>query len=96
MTTPTAADTTNAGAPRCDAPSWSLQRILFLLAGTVTLTGLALGVFVNHWFLLVSALAGANQLLMVAVGWCPMSLLLNHFGVGADRTAAAPSVQTQP
>lgn len=65
---------------------WPLQRILFLLAGTVTLTGVILGVFVNHWWLLLSALAGANQLLMVAVGWCPMSVLLTRLGVGQARS----------
>lgn len=69
---------------------WPLHRILFLLAGTVTLTGIILGVFVNRWFLLLPAMAGANQLLMVAVGWCPMSLLLTRLGFGQ------PSVTTQP
>ena len=62
-------------------PSWPVQRILFLLAGTVTLTGVLLGVTVSPWFLLLPAMAGANQLLMVAVGWCPMSLLLARLGV---------------
>lgn len=60
---------------------WPLQRILFLLAGTVTLTGVTLGATVSSWFLLLPAIAGANQLLMVAVGWCPMSLLLTRLGV---------------
>jgi hypothetical protein len=60
---------------------WPLQRILFLLAGTVTLTGVVLAVSVSPWFLLLPAVAGANQLLMVATGWCPMSLLLTRLGV---------------
>jgi len=59
-----------------------MHRILFLLAGTVTLIGVLLTVTVNHWFLLVPALVGANQLLMVVTGWCPMSLLLARLGVG--------------
>lgn len=61
--------------------AWPLQRILFLLAGIVTLSGVALGVTVSSWFLLLTVMAGANQLLMVAVGWCPMSLLLRRLGV---------------
>jgi hypothetical protein len=61
--------------------TWPLQRILFLLAGTITLTGVLLGVTVSRWFLLLPAMAGANQLLMVAAGWCPMSLLLTRLGV---------------
>ena len=60
---------------------WPLQRVLFLLAGTVTLTGVLLGVTVSGWFLLLPAVAGANQLLMVATGWCPMSLVLTRLGV---------------
>jgi hypothetical protein len=60
---------------------WPQQRILFLMAGTFTLLGVLLGVTVSHWFLVVPALVGANQLLMVAKGWCPMSLLLTRLGV---------------
>jgi hypothetical protein len=66
---------------RPDRRRWPLQRILFLLAGAVTLTGVALGATVSGWFLLLPAMAGANQLLMVAAGWCPMSLLLTRIGV---------------
>lgn len=72
---------TTAPAPTCATTSWHVQRILFLIAGVVTLTGVALGAYVSPWFLVIPALVGANQLLMVAVGWCPMSLLLRRFGV---------------
>ncbi|MFC5175232.1 YgaP-like transmembrane domain [Nocardioides taihuensis] len=68
-------------SPTCSTTSWHVQRILFLVAGLVTLAGVVLGVLVSPWFLLVPALVGANQLLMVAVGWCPMSLLLRRLGV---------------
>lgn len=64
----------------CAAPNTRLQRILFLLAGVVTLSGVVLGAAVNPWFLLLAVLTGANQLLFAAVGWCPMSLLLNRLG----------------
>lgn len=78
MTSCATPTTTSTGA-------WPTQRILFLMAGTVTLTGVVLGAFVNPWFLLLPALAGANQLLFVAVGWCPMSLLLPRLGFGDVR-----------
>lgn len=61
---------------------WTVHRILFLIAGTVTLLGVVLSVAVSRWFLLIPALVGANQLLMVAFGWCPMSLLLTKLGYG--------------
>ena len=73
MSTPTACVTSRG---------WPQQRILFLMAGTVTLTGVLLAVLVSPWFLLLPALAGTNQILMVAVGWCPMSLLLTRLGYG--------------
>jgi hypothetical protein len=61
---------------------WPLQRILFLIAGTVILLGVLLTATVSPWFLLIPTIVGANQLLMVAVGWCPMSLLLSYAGLG--------------
>ena len=60
---------------------WPQQRVLFLMAGLVTLTGAVLGAAVSPWFLLLDALAGANQLLFVAAGWCPMSLVHTRLGV---------------
>jgi hypothetical protein len=66
---------------------WPIQRVLFLMAGTVTLTGTVLAIAVSRWFLILPALAGANQLLMVAVGWCPMSMLLTRVRQRPNRTA---------
>jgi len=60
-------------------------RILFLLAGTVTLIGVLLSATLSRWFLLIPTLVSANQLLMAATGWCPMSLLLNRAGIETDR-----------
>jgi hypothetical protein len=75
----------SASAPVCATnQGWTVRRILFLLAGSFTLIGTALAAFVSPWFLLLPALVGANQLLMVAVGWCPMSLLLGRLGVPTD------------
>ncbi len=71
--------TPTSTATSCSAARpWTKQRILFLLAGTFTLTGTALAAGVNHWFALIPALVGANQLLMVGAGWCPMSKLLDR------------------
>lgn len=54
------------------------QRILFFLAGTFTVSGTALAVGVSVWFSLIPAVVGANQLFMSALGWCPMSRLLDR------------------
>ena len=59
---------------------WPLERVLFALAGTMTLLAAALGAFVSKWFLLLAAFVGVNQWLYVAVRRLP----------GVDR--AAPRV----
>lgn len=56
----------------------SLERALFAIAGSVTLVSATLGALVSPWFLLLTAFVGANQLLFVVAGDCPMSLLLRR------------------
>ncbi len=61
---------------------WPLERVLFALAGTITLTSALLAAAVSPWFLLLTAFVGINQWLYVTVGACPASLLLQKaFGV---------------
>jgi hypothetical protein len=55
---------------------WPLERVLFLLAGTVTLASASLAAFVTPWFLLLTAFVGLNQWAYVSFGACPSSLLL--------------------
>ena len=54
------------------------QRILFFLAGTFTVIGTILAASLNIWFALIPLVVGANQLFMSALGWCPMSRLLDR------------------
>jgi ABC-type transport system involved in cytochrome bd biosynthesis fused ATPase/permease subunit len=54
-----------------DNRRWPLERVLFALAGTITLASAALALTVSEWFLLLSAFVGANQWLYVLVGACP-------------------------
>jgi hypothetical protein len=70
------------GPCRTSQRGWPLERVLFALAGTVTLISAALAAFVSPWFLLLTAFVGANQWLYVAVGACPASLILGRlFGL---------------
>jgi hypothetical protein len=57
---------------------WPLERVLFAMAGTVTLVSVALVALVSPWFLLLTAFVGVNQWLYVAVGACPASLVLKR------------------
>lgn len=85
MTTPALSTTATTSPSRLGvAPEraagrhWPKHRILFLLAGTFTLTGTILAASVNRWFALLPGLVGANQLLLVTTGWCPASALLDR------------------
>ena len=57
---------------------WPLERVLFALAGSVTLFSVALAALVSPWFLLLTILVGINQWLYVLLGACPASLTLRH------------------
>jgi hypothetical protein len=57
----------------------SLERVLCALAGTVTLTSVALSAFVSPLFLLGAMVTGVSQWAYVLVGACPASLLLRRF-----------------
>ena len=60
---------------------WPLERVLFALAGSMTLLAVTLALLVSPWFLLLAAFVGVNQWLYVATGGCPASLALERVGV---------------
>ncbi len=57
---------------------WPLERVLFALAGTMTLLSVVLVALVSPWFLLLTAFVGINQWLYVIVGACPASFILRR------------------
>lgn len=73
--TPTSTCPADAVATRA---GWPLERVLFAMAGTVTLLAVALTLAVSEWFVLLAAFVGLNQWLYVAFGDCPASLVLTR------------------
>jgi len=63
---------------------WPLERVLFALAGSMTLLSALLAALVSPWFLLLTAFAGLNQWLFVVAGAGPASLLLER-GLGIEK-----------
>jgi hypothetical protein len=63
--------------------SWPLERVLFALAGAMTLLSVILAVLVSPWFLALTAFVGINQWLLV-LGGCPASLVLER-GLGIRK-----------
>ncbi len=64
-----------------------IDDLIRLLAGTVTLLGVALTHFVSPWWLLLPTFVGLNLIQSVFTGFCPPSLVLRQLGwVGDDGT----------
>ena len=63
---------------------WPLERVLFLMAGAMTILSAVLAALVSPWFLLLTVFVGANQLAFVAFGDCPSSWLLRRYA-GLER-----------
>jgi hypothetical protein len=76
---------------------WPLERVLFALAGTVTLLSAVLAAAISPWFLLLTAFVGVNQWLYVVLGACPASIVLRRacrlrsavYDSGADPRSVA-------
>lgn len=62
----------------CATAGWPLERILFAMAGTVTLVSAGLAAVVTPWFLVLTAFVGVSQLLYVLVGACPASIVIRR------------------
>lgn len=78
------ASTQSSPTARSSSPSGSLQiirkpdspeKLVRILAGVVTLTGLGLGFFVSPWWYLLTAFAGANILQSAFTGFCPPEIV---------------------
>ena len=65
---------------------WPLERVLFMMAGTMTLLSALLSAFVSPWFLILTAFVGLNQWMYVSFRACPASVVLRKFGVQPQCT----------
>lgn len=63
------------------------EKLVRIMAGTVTLTGLALGFFVSPWGYLVAAFAGVNILQSAFTGFCPPEIA---YRLLTNTTVSAP------
>jgi hypothetical protein len=73
---------TTCSTDSTDSRTWPLERVLFAMAGTMTLLSVMLVALVSPWFLLLTAFVGVNQWLYVAFGACGASLVLKQvFGL---------------
>lgn len=70
------------GAASCSTSqgrsAWPTTRLLFLLAGTITLLTAVLASAFSPWFLVLTGLVGVNQLVFVVLGACPASVVIDR------------------
>jgi hypothetical protein len=57
------------------------QSIIYFVAGTLVLTGLALGYWVNQLWLLLVAFVGLNLFQTAFTGFCPLERILIKLGI---------------
>lgn len=60
------------------------EHVIRVIAGTFILASLALGVYVNHYWLLFTAFVGANLFQSGLTKWCLMEDILRKLKIGAE------------
>ena len=66
---------------------FATHRVLFSLAGVMTLVSAVLALTVSPWFLALTVAVAVNELAFAASGACPASLLLGRLCRPAGRTS---------
>ncbi len=60
--------------------SWYMERIIWLIAGVLTLTGTVLTLFHSTYWLILTGLVGVNLIVFAATGFCIMANILCKLG----------------
>lgn len=58
----------------------NIDRLVMAFAGAVVLAGVVLGIYVNPWWLALSAFAGANMIQAAITGFCPAAMVFKALG----------------
>ncbi len=71
----------------------NIDRLVFAIAGTMTLVSALLAALVSPWWLLLTGFVGLNLLQSSITGFCPAASVLARFGVpvGCAFDSKAPS-----
>jgi hypothetical protein len=59
----------------------TIDRIIFAVAGSLVLLGVALGLLVSPWFFAIPGFVGANMLQSAFTGFCPLAVILRKAGM---------------
>ena len=59
----------------------TVDKYVRIIAGTFILISVALAIWVNPWWLILTTLIGANLVQSAFTGWCLAEKILKKFGV---------------
>lgn len=71
---------TNRGLYLAQTGRWYLERVIWLVAGTITLVSVGLSLLVSPYWLILTALVGVNLLIFAFTGFCIMANILVRLG----------------
>lgn len=74
----------------------TVERAVFIFAGLVILTGLALGYLVSPWWTLLSAFAALNMIQSAFTGICPAASIFKKFGLKPGCAFPGPTPAYPP
>lgn len=60
---------------------WYLERVIWLIAGTIITVSTVLAVFVNSYWLILTLAAGINLIIFSLTGFCIMANILVKTGI---------------
>ncbi len=59
---------------------WYLERITWLMGGSITLASALLAAFVSPYWLILTCFVGLNLIVFSLTGFCTMAIILNKLG----------------
>jgi Inner membrane protein YgaP-like, transmembrane domain len=72
----------------------NVDKAVFVFAGVVVLTGLALGTLVNPTWYLLTAFAGLNMAQAGVTGFCPAAMIFRRLGLKPGPAFPGPQQPT--
>jgi len=61
--------------------SWYLERVIWVIAGVMTLLSLTLAYFFSQYWLILTAFIGINLIIFGITGFCIMANILTRLGI---------------
>jgi len=68
-----------------------VERAIYVLAGSLVLTGTILTLLVSPWFLILTGFVGANLLQSAFTGFCPAEKIFRRLGLKSQSAPRSDS-----